>query len=280
MEAILLKDICHEKFYSYAHTASKNDCIGVYHTHQSLEIYMQLKGIATYYVENEQYRLTPYDIILVGYNEKHCVAFENDECERIIVGLNDAFFIENHCDQYKSIFIQSTHSARLIPSLTVRNFGIQNVMIKIGQYRADVRENSDIVVKCAIVELLYLLSKAMPDYLGQIKTKQNLLINEILSYINQNVKRRIPLEEISKQFYVSRSALCKLFKRNTGMTIHQYITQLRIIRVMQLVRDGCTLGEACTQFGFSDYSNFYRAYVKLIGTPPRQTLYEQIRPIE
>ena len=233
---------------------------------------MQLKGTATYYVENEQYRLTPYDIILVGYNERHCVTFENNECERIIIGLNDAFFIENHCEQYKNIFIQSINSDRLIPSDIVKRLGIHNIMVKAGQYRADIGEKSDIVVKCAIVELLYLLSKAMPYYLEPIKTKQNILINEVLSYINENIKHRISIEEITKQFYISRSALCKLFKKSTGMTIHQYITQSRIIRVMQLVRDGCTIGEACTQFGFSDYSNFYRAYMKLIGIPPRKSI--------
>ena len=36
MEAILLKDICHEKFYSYAHTPTKNYCKGENHTQQSV----------------------------------------------------------------------------------------------------------------------------------------------------------------------------------------------------------------------------------------------------
>ena len=59
----------------------------------------------------------------------------------------------------------------------------------------------------------------------------------ILSYLNNNIQYPISIGDLSKQFYISESYICRIFKNATGTTINKYMTARRISPVKKLYLD-------------------------------------------
>ena len=95
-------------------------------------------------------------------------------------------------------------------------------------------------------------------------------INEILSYINQNLTQDLAIKNLAEYFYLSSSHLCKIFKDATGTTINRYITAKRITHAKELLTEGCSVMEACEKCGFRDYSNFLKTFTKAVGISPKK----------
>lgn len=62
------------------------------------------------------------------------------------------------------------------------------------------------------------------------------------------------------------------FKKETGYTLHNYIMQKRIFKAKKLIDEGCPITKASLLCGFTDYSNFLRAYKKIFNASPKNNI--------
>ena len=60
------------------------------------------------------------------------------------------------------------------------------------------------------------------------------------------------------------------FKEVTGYSLHQYISQKRLLRAGELIRSGVPVMKAAEQVGFSEYSTFLRAFRNTFHMNPRE----------
>ena len=90
----------------------------------------------------------------------------------------------------------------------------------------------------------------------------------ILRYLNENIDKNITLQDICDKFFISRSQLCRIFRNATGVTVKHYQTAKRLVLARTLMDAGEAATHVYSRCGFSDYSSFYRAYVKYYGTAP------------
>lgn len=96
------------------------------------------------------------------------------------------------------------------------------------------------------------------------------LLDRGMAWLEANLSRRITLEDMARQLYVSKSTLSQTFRLKLGVSVHRYLTQRRLIAAKTLIQEGASLEEVGTQVGFSDYSTFYRAFRQEYGISPRQ----------
>ena len=59
-------------------------------------------------------------------------------------------------------------------------------------------------------------------------THVNPVIDKILSYINDNYASPLSLDDLAARFYINKFTMTKLFKKQTSLTIHNYILLKRI----------------------------------------------------
>ena len=59
------------------------------------------------------------------------------------------------------------------------------------------------------------------------------------------------------------------FKAVTGYSLHQYISQKRLLRAGELIRSGVPAMKAAEQVGFSEYSTFLRAFRNMFHMTPK-----------
>jgi AraC-like DNA-binding protein len=94
-------------------------------------------------------------------------------------------------------------------------------------------------------------------------------MEELMGFINENLRGDLSLDRLSQEFYISKSHLMHKFKSVAGCTAHGYILQKRLILAADLIKNGMPVTEACEQSGFSDYTAFLKAFKKMFGTTPK-----------
>lgn len=91
---------------------------------------------------------------------------------------------------------------------------------------------------------------------------------QILDYVNAHYTERLSLEKLANLFFCSKNHLNQLFRDQTGLTVMRYISKRRLDYAHMLMASGYTAAASAVEAGFSDYSSFYRAYVKQYAYPP------------
>ena len=95
-------------------------------------------------------------------------------------------------------------------------------------------------------------------------------MEEVLRYILDHLGEELTVESLSKRFFISRYYLMHRFKAVTGYTVHQYISQKRLLRAGELIRAGVPVMKAAEQAGFEEYSTFLRAFRGTFHMSPRE----------
>ena len=98
-----------------------------------------------------------------------------------------------------------------------------------------------------------------------------LTANEIISYIDDNYKERITLDELAFLFRTNRSTLCKVFKSNTGKTISEYVGDKKLAAAKKkITQTDKTLTEIAEELNFESIHYFTRFFKKHLGISPRE----------
>ena len=64
--------------------------------------------------------------------------------------------------------------------------------------------------------------------------------------------------------------MMRTFKNETGYSIHQYISEKRILLARSYIMGGMPATNACIECGFRDYSSFSRAFKNQLGIMPSE----------
>jgi AraC-like DNA-binding protein len=87
--------------------------------------------------------------------------------------------------------------------------------------------------------------------------------------LRESLEEPPTLEELGKQVGCSPFYLSRLFSQEAGMTIQQYIRQIRMERAAELLRTGqCNVTEAATAVGYNSLSHFSSAFHETFGCCP------------
>ena len=97
-------------------------------------------------------------------------------------------------------------------------------------------------------------------------------MDEILRYIAAHLPEDLSVDGLAGRFYLSRYYLMHRFKAVTGYSLHQYITQKRLLLAGELLRQGTPVMKAAELSGFRDYSTFLRSFQSTFRMSPRQFL--------
>lgn len=248
-----------------------------FHNHDFYEIYLFLSGSVTYVIEGKSYRMRPRDILIINNKEFHKAFVESGiPYERIVIWLNP--------DYVKSLNTDKTDLLGVFDSSLINRYNLMRLDLEAMEYIYKIADKlgvacksqsfgSDILKTSYIKELLVYINRIYQISNGknlELDITYNEKVTKIIHYINQHLDEDLSLELISAKFYLSKYHLLREFKKNTGYTIHQYITQKRLIMAKELLKDCWQVSEVCSKCGFGDYSNFIRAFKREFGTSPKK----------
>ena len=98
-------------------------------------------------------------------------------------------------------------------------------------------------------------------------------INKITRYIAKHYAEKLTVEKLASQIHLDSDYLGQIFKKKTGMTIHQYINQVRVQNAELMLQSGhYKVHEAAERCGFSDIFHFYKKFRSLRGFAPSRCI--------
>lgn len=113
--------------------------------------------------------------------------------------------------------------------------------------------------------------------IGDLESQEDLLetdkfnVNEIVSYIEENYKEKITLDELAFLFRTNRSTLCKSFKDFTGKTITEYVNDKKLLKAKSRIeKTEKTLTEIAEELNFESIHYFTRFFKKMTGISPKE----------
>ncbi len=127
------------------------------------------------------------------------------------------------------------------------------------------------------------ISNALNDFIESVYASQDARkvtqIKPAVDFIEAGYDQPIMLADVAKAVHLSVSRLAHLFKEQMGITIIEYLTNVRIRHAKQLLLatdKSCT--EICFKVGFNNQSYFTRTFKEIVGMTPRQFRESNRRP--
>ena len=115
---------------------------------------------------------------------------------------------------------------------------------------------------------LSLLSEMTPEGVAMAAASGDSKVVALLQYLNLHLTEELTIDQLSERFYVSKYHMMRRFRRETGYSIHGYVTEKRLLLAQRLLAQGASPSEVGAQVGYQDYSTFSRAYKKQFGRGP------------
>lgn len=115
--------------------------------------------------------------------------------------------------------------------------------------------------------------KSLESIWGELtrKPQEDSPVEVVKQIITENISVEISRDELAKAVYMSPDYLTKLFKRETGMSLSEYIIQKRISLAKQLLATtDLSIVEISERTGFSYSSYFVRIFKKKVDMTPQQ----------
>ena len=116
--------------------------------------------------------------------------------------------------------------------------------------------------------LLEITAKALSD---KLHWERAMDIRRVKEYIDENCHRDLRVQNLAEVFFVSREHLTKLFSRQFGVGVQQYIESVRMEKVRQLLdQPGMRVQDVAQLMDFLDANYLSKKFRKFYGLSPSQ----------
>ena len=96
-------------------------------------------------------------------------------------------------------------------------------------------------------------------------------IQEAVTYIEQNYRRNLTVEEIAGVCKLNRNYFSKIFKESMGCTPQEFLIRMRLAKATELMRTSDTpIKDISVVCGYPNQLHFSRAFKKRFGISPRE----------
>jgi AraC family transcriptional regulator len=105
-----------------------------------------------------------------------------------------------------------------------------------------------------------------------LNAQQREAVHALRVMLNQDYCHALSLDELAARVHYSPFMLCRLFKQEFGLSIHQYLAELRLSEALQRLLDEPVLaiGDLGLALGYNSHSHFSAAFTKAFGFSPSE----------
>ena len=261
-------------YFSVAHLYKDEKAMEM-HIHDCYEVYFSISGGKQFLIDNKLYDIAPGDLFLINqYDSHYLTQIEKEQHERIVIMIAPEFMksISTEDTNLDACFQKRdkdfSHKISLTQDQQGRFLYFINKILTSNGYGHDLLEKSTFTELFVMINAI--VNEASLETADVKPAAYNEQVDSILSYLNKNLQEPISIGDLAKHFYISESYICRIFKSATGTTINKYMTARRISIAKSLLADGIGVSEVCERCGFSDYSNFLKAFTKSVGISPKK----------
>ena len=267
------------------------------HFHETIEMHFIIYGQRLLFVDQETFRMVPHTCMVVNHNIIHKTSTAPNmppDHHNFILQLDRSVFDEKFrefglkgFDEFGSLYgglarfndtewqlVLSVIDAFKAACEDERN-GITSSMEDLHSFLyLQTVELAGIFAKSRRRDLQSNLKEKGIETAEQqsvVKTGIHQKVHDIAMYLQGHTGDNVTLDEVAKQFYMSKSYLTRVFRNITGFSVIEYITYIRVRKAQQLLIDSDTsitdIADIC---GFGNVTYFEKVFKQMTGQTPGQ----------
>lgn len=261
------------KYMGYGHSISQKPQSPDFHCHDEFEIYFFICGDVNYFIEKKVYHLKHGDLLVMNSNEIHKPTFVSDSVyERITIHFDPTIVRMFNSPGFDILRCFTGRPRGELNKINLNSSQIEEIMKKFKKLENANKNPSngfEILKLTYFIELLVFINQVFSN-IKPVEEKHLMpeKLVPVLEYIEGNIDGDLSLEQMETMFYINRYYLSRLFKKSTGINIHEYILSKRVTKAKELLNMGFNVTDSCQRAGFNDYANFIRMFKKTVGISP------------
>lgn len=218
-------------------------------------MYFLEKGSCHYFIDNDTYEVQAGDIVLIPEGVIHKTMYGESGAKRRLIYCDSGYIPTAVIPYFPSILYMYRNK-----KVTERVLEIFDAVER-EYFFCD--EFSKDVLSHYMHLLFFLLARNIdveaPRRVGNIYTTQT------IAYIKENYSEDIRLSDLAVRCSVSSEHLSRVFKKDTGFGISEYLSIIRLQQAQQLLRSTQTLSvsEIATKCGFADSNYFSKKFKQM-----------------
>ncbi|MBE6577382.1 MAG: AraC family transcriptional regulator [Ruminococcaceae bacterium] len=253
------RDTISENFYYEKTSQQKNTGVNQ-HYHNLFEIYYLEEGTCHYFVDNNTYAVEAGDVVLIPEGVIHKTVYRDSDAKRRLIYCTH-FYIPPAVIRYLPTMIYVYRNKRVTKE-------IMAILDAIEREYCSPDEFSESSILSYMHMLFFLLARnrdtEAPRSSGNVYTTQT------IAYIKENYKYDMTLSDLAARCAVTPEHLSRIFKRDTGFGISEYVSMIRLQQAQMLLRTDSKLSvaEVSERCGFSDSNYFSKRFKEMYGMSP------------
>lgn len=237
------------------------------HAHyEILNVYSANHNVALY-VYNKKYTIPPNSFILIPPYTPHCVE-RTFHSTRLLLNLSSKFgemvfdflgldihdFFSNSVLSYSPKQISEFYSLAKKMIIEMRKYG---------------NENPTPSFRLLAAQFVEILNRSVSSPAPQVFLSDTSEISMITDYLKAHYYTHVTLDDLSEKFKMNKFSLCKKFRRETGYSVVDFLTQIRVNHSRDLLENSLMkMDEITSKVGFESVAYFSRVFKKYTGTSP------------
>ena len=240
------------------------------HSHEYYEFYFFLEGEVTMFYSDSSHRMKNGDMVIIPPGMQHHVQIHDPAVpyRRVVFWITKSFLskLSVHSEEFLFLTGKADDSGFAWHFNEVTFNTVQRKIFHVIEEIFSDRFGRRMAVALGINDLLLFLNRTVyeslhPERYG--KSEKNLDRN-LIRYIEEHINEDLRLDTLSELFFVSKYHISHLFKDKMGIS--------RLAMSKDALINGRKPSEVFREYGFSDYSVFYRAFVKEFGLSPQNLI--------
>ncbi|SEA61076.1 helix-turn-helix domain-containing protein [Paenibacillus sp. 276b] len=147
--------------------------------------------------------------------------------------------------------------------------GIQANHLYSDAYSQELGLNAPCSVSDLLEWVIHMISKAK-EYVMSLEKSQS-VVEKVIQYIQIHISEDLPREEIANQVFLNPDYLTRIFKKQTGMSISEYMFKERLRLAQELLaKTELPISAVATQIGYANFSHFSRMFKKHTSMNPNE----------
>ena len=251
------------------------------HYHEFCKLLLLRSGSGGYRVGGQRYALQAGDGVLIGSRCVHRPEFQPGvPYERIIIYISPEFLRRQSAPGCPLEQIFSGEAGPILRPTEKEQRRLFALAEQLEKELSGEKYGRVVLANGLLLQLLAQVGRSLhsraalgpgPD------APQTDRVAELLRYIDAHLAEDLTIDSLAEEFYISKYHMMRLFRQETGQSIHGYLSHRRLLHARDLIARGFSATESCFRSGFRSYSSFTRAYAKQFGTTPtgRSTLLDE-----
>ena len=224
------------------------------HYHDAYEIYLLERGERNYLIDGRLIPLTDRQIVLIRPYELHST--DGSPYSRYVLYFKEAYLDRYFSPEGKAALLSLFERRKLTPDAECYARLIALLLTLNGRH-------DDFLLFGEILRLLLLCRDESHH------SEEESLIARVTAYLGQNYLTFGGLDELAAHFFVTKSHLCRLFKRETGLSVITYVNTQKLQRASEELRFGRkSIKRIAADCGFHSSMYFCKLFRESFGLSP------------